>query len=95
MDQNIIKQIVDFQKSTFTNSFNAVVMLQDQTEKMMNTFLSQATWVPQDVRKVVGDWVETCKKGREEFKSSVDENFKRVEGFFSTADKPQTKTKQQ
>jgi hypothetical protein len=25
----------------------------------------------------------------------VDENFKRVESFFSTADKPQTKTKQQ
>lgn len=96
MDQNTIaKQMIDFHKSTFTNSYNAIVMLQDQSEKMMNTFLSQATWVPQDLRKVVGDWVEACKKGREEFKSSMDENFRRVEDYFSTAGKPQAKTKQQ
>ena len=96
MDQKIIvKQMIDFHKSTFTNSFNAVVMLQDQTEKMMNTFLNQATWVPQDVKKVIGEWVATCKKGREEFKSSVDENFRRMEDYFSSAEKPRAKTKQQ
>ncbi len=96
MDQKIIvKQMIDFNKSTFQNSFNAMVMLQDQTEKMMDTFLSQANWVPQDLRKVMGEWVATCKKGRDEFKKSVDENFERVEGYFSASDKPQTKTKQQ
>jgi hypothetical protein len=96
MDQKIVvKQLIDFHKSTFHNSFNAMTMLQDQTEKMFNTFLGQANWVPQDVKKVMGDWVTTYKKGRDEFKKSVDENFKRVEDYFSTADKPQTKTKQQ
>jgi len=96
MDQKIIvKQMVDFHKSTFTNTYNAVVMLQDQTEKMISTFLSQASWVPQDVKKVVGEWVATCKKAREEFKNSVDENFRRMEDVFSTADKPQKKSKQQ
>jgi hypothetical protein len=96
MDQKIVvKQLIDFHKSTFHNSFNAMTMLQDQTEKMLNTFLGQANWVPQDVKKVMGDWVTTYKKGRDEFKKSVDENFKRVEDYFSTADKPQTKTKQQ
>ncbi|HPI92658.1 MAG TPA: hypothetical protein PLT09_12960 [Deltaproteobacteria bacterium] len=96
MDQKVIvKQMIDFHKSTFTNSFNAMVMLQDQTEKMLNTFFSQAGWVPQDVKKVVGDWVATYKRGREEFKSSMDENFKRVEDYFTLADKSQTKTKQQ
>lgn len=96
MDQKqIVKQVIDFHRSTFTNSYNAIVMLQDQTEKMMNTFLSQASWVPQDLRKVLGDWVASYKKGREEFRDSVDENFRRLEDYFSTADKPQTKTKQQ
>lgn len=96
MDQKVIvKQMIDFHKSTFTNSYNAMVMLQDQTEKMMNTFLSQATWVPQDLKNAVGDWVASYKKGREEFKSSVDENFKRVEDYFTIADKAQGKAKQQ
>lgn len=96
MDQKIVvKQLIDFHKSTFQNSFNAMSMLQDQTEKMLNTFLSQANWVPQDFKKVMGDWAANYKKGRDEFKKSVDENFKRVEDYFSIADKPQTKTKQQ
>ena len=96
MDQKtIVKQMIDFNKSTFQNSFNAIVMLQDQSEKLLDTFFSQANWVPQDVKKVMGDWIVTCKKGGEEFKKSVDENFSRVEDYFSAADKPQTKTKQQ
>jgi len=96
MDQKtIVKQILDFNKSTFQNSYNAIVMLQDQSEKMLDTFFSQANWMPQDVKKVMGDWITTCKKGRDEFKKSVEENFNRVEDYFSAADKPQTKTKQQ
>ena len=54
MDEKIIvKQMIDFHKSTFQNSYNAMVMLQDQTEKMLSTFLSQANWVPQDFKKVM------------------------------------------
>jgi gas vesicle protein len=96
MDEKIIvKQMIDFHKSTFQNSYNAIVMLQDQTEKMLSTFLSQANWVPQDFKKVMGEWTTTYKKGRDEFKKSVDENFKRVDDYFSAPDKPQPKTKHQ
>jgi hypothetical protein len=96
MDEKIIvKQMIDFHKSTFQNSYNAMTMLQDQTEKMLGAFLSQANWVPQDFKKVMVDWTASCKKGRDEFKKSIDENFKRVDDYFSISDKPQTKTKQQ
>jgi hypothetical protein len=96
MDQKIIvKQMIDFHKSTFNNSYNAMVMLQDQTEKMLGTFFSQANWVPQDFKRVMGEWVTSYKKGRDEFKKSVDDNFKRVDDYFSIQDKPQAKTKQQ
>ena len=96
MDQKVIvKQMIDFHKSTFHNSYNAMVMLQDQTEKMLNTFFSQANWVPQDLKNVVGEWVVSYKKGRDEFKKSVDENFRRVEDYFTLPDKSQAKTKQQ
>jgi hypothetical protein len=96
MDEKVIvKQMIDFHKSTFQNSYNAMIMLQDQTEKMLSTFLSQANWVPQDVKKVMGEWTTSCKKGRDEFKKSIDENFQRVDDYFSISDKPKTKTKQQ
>jgi len=96
MDQKaVVKQMIDFHKSTFNNSYNAMVMLQDQSEKMLDNFFSQANWVPQDFRKIIGEWVTTYKRGRDEFKKSVDDNFKRVEEYFTLPEKTQAKTKQQ
>lgn len=88
----IAKQMIDFQKTTFDNSFSAMVMLQEQTEIMANTLLDQATWMPAEGKKAINDWVKSYKKGREDFKKIVDENFKKVEDFFNSFDKaPKTK----
>ena len=84
MDQKkLFKQMLDFNQSAFENSFNAMVMLQEQAERVGNTILDQATWLPEEGRKAVRDWVDAFKKGREEFKGMVDENYKRVEAYFS------------
>ncbi|MGC9324761.1 MAG: hypothetical protein ACP5G0_08465 [Desulfomonilia bacterium] len=92
MDQKqMVKQMMDFHKTTFNNSFNAMVMLQDQAEKMVGTFMDQATWIPEDGKKVLNQWVSTYKKAREDFKKAVDENFKRVDDFFSSPEKTKTK----
>jgi hypothetical protein len=94
MDQKIIlKQMIDFHKSAFMNSYNAMVMFQDQTEKMLDAFLGQANLVSPDFKKVMAELVATCKKGRDEFKKAVDENFKRLEENGSAAEKSQAKTK--
>ncbi len=83
----IAKQMIDFQKTTFDNTFNAMVLLQEQAESMSSTLLDQATWMPEEGRKAINDWLKAYKKGREDFKKGVDESFTRVEDFFSTFDK--------
>jgi polyhydroxyalkanoate synthesis regulator phasin len=88
----IAKQMIDFQKTTFDNTFNAMAMLQEQAESMSRTILDQATWMPEEGRKAVNDWLKAYKKGREDFKKGVNENFTKVEDFFNTFDKG-TKTK--
>ena len=80
---NIAKQMIDFQKTTFDNSFNAMVAFQDQTEKMMNVLMEQAVWMPKDGKKAVSEWGAVYKKGRDDFKKTVDENFSKFEGFFT------------
>ena len=83
MDQQImIKQMISFNKSAFENTFNAMALLQDQMEKMSSTFLDQATWVPEEGKKVIDEWVTTYKKSREEFKSAVEGGFAKVEAYF-------------
>ena len=88
MDQaKIAKQMIDFQKTMFDNTYYAMVLVQEQTERTANALLDQATWMPEEGKKAITGWVNAYKKGREDFKKGVDENFKRVEDFFITFDK--------
>lgn len=82
MDQKqIFRQMVDFNKGAFNNAFNAMVMVQDQTETLANSMLNQATWMPEEGKKAIREWVDAFKKGRETYKQTVDEAFKKVEEF--------------
>ncbi len=85
MDQkHLLKQIIDFQKTTFENSFNALATLQEQGETMINASLNQAEWLPAEGKKVIKEWLDTYKKARAEFKNTVDSNFKKVQEFFDS-----------
>jgi hypothetical protein len=83
----IAKQMIDFHKATFDNTFNAMSILQEQTERMVAMFLEQSPWVPEDGRKAINEWVKTYKKGRADFKTTVDVSFKKVDDFFSGLNK--------
>ncbi len=83
----LAKQMIDFNKTTFDNSFASMVLLQEQTENMVNAFVEQATWLPEEGKKVLNEWVAAYKKGREEFKKMVDESYKKVDSYFTDAAK--------
>ena len=81
------KQMMDFYKSTFDNSFSAMMMLQEQMERMANIYWGQMVNVPDEVKKGVAEWTKSYKKNCEDFKKSVDEGFKKLESFFHEAEK--------
>jgi uncharacterized coiled-coil DUF342 family protein len=83
--KKMLKQMIDFNNTAFNNSFNTMVTLQEQMEKATNALIEQATWLPEEGKKAIRDWVGAYKEGREKFKASMDENFKKVEEFFKTA----------
>lgn len=76
------KQIIEFQKTAFENSFSARVMIQGQTEKLADQFITKNNMIPEESQKMINEWRLAFKKGRDDFKKSVDENFKRIESFF-------------
>jgi hypothetical protein len=77
--KGIAKQAITFQKALFENTFNAMKMVQDQTETMVETFLSQISWGPEEGEKTIGDSIEFYKKAREDFKKAVDDGFTKME----------------
>lgn len=88
--QKIAQQMINLYKAGFDNTFNAMVMLQEQMERMTARTWEQTTWLPEEGKKVFTEWVKAYKKGGENFKKTVDENFKTLEGFLAEPDKTKT-----
>ena len=84
MDSSLIaKQMIDMQKTTFDNTFNAMVMFQDHTEKVANTLFEQANWLPEEGKRFVNQWTEMFRKGRDDVKTAMDDNFSKLLDHFS------------
>ncbi len=84
MDRNqIFKQMVAFNQATFNNSFNAMVLLQDQLERVSKTALDQSSWIPAEGQKAISSWVEAYKTGRDNYKKYVDESYEKIDQFLA------------
>ncbi|MEE9911612.1 MAG: hypothetical protein K4571_07795 [Deltaproteobacteria bacterium] len=95
MEQNqIARQLMEFNKTAFDNSFSAMSALQDQSEKLVSSFLDKAAWIPAEGKKAMTDWIAGYKKGREDFKAAADESYRKVADYFDQTEKQKTtKTK--
>jgi hypothetical protein len=62
-----------------------MTVVYQQNEKMVDTFLQQATWLPEEGKKAINDWMAAYKRGCEDFKNLVDENYQKVEDYFGGA----------
>jgi len=89
--QEVLKKMIEFNKTSFDNSFSAMVMIQSQTEQMVNTLLDQSPWIPAEGKKAISEWVDSYKNGRETFKKAVDDSFKKVDASFGGAVKAKAK----
>ncbi|MBF0232251.1 MAG: hypothetical protein HQK62_12625 [Desulfamplus sp.] len=78
----IAKQMIGFQKTVFNNTFNAMAIVQDQTENMLNGFLGQFPGVTEDVKKQIKESIDFSKKARDDFKKAVDDGYTKFEQMF-------------
>lgn len=82
-NKQILGQMIKFNKTIFDNAFKAMQMAQDQGEKMINSLIDQAAWLPEDGKKTITDWVQAYRKGCNDFKENVDQQYQKVDDFFS------------
>lgn len=75
----IAKQMIGFQKTVFDNSFNALAVVQDQTESMINNFIGQFPGVTEDGKKQMNESFAHTKKIRDDFKKAVDDGYAQFE----------------
>jgi hypothetical protein len=87
------KQMIDFYKTTFDNSFSAMMMLQEQMERMTNLYWGQMVNLPEETKKGLTEWTKSYKKICEDFKKMMDESFKKLESFVAEAEKSEKTVK--
>ena len=85
--KQISKQMFDFNKMAFERSFSAMVVMQDQAEKMFTMWLEQNKWFPEEGKKAMEEWVKTYKKGRDDFKSKVEDGYGKMEEYLAPKEK--------
>jgi formyltetrahydrofolate synthetase len=79
--QKMAKQMIELYKTTFDNSFSAMMTLREQMERMANMYWGQMLNLPEEAKKGLNEWTKSYKKNCEEFKKVVDDGFKNLESL--------------
>jgi hypothetical protein len=74
-------QMIDLYKTTFDNSFSAMMTLREQMDRMSNLFWGQMVNLPEEAKKGLNEWTKSYKKNCEDFKKMVDDGFKSLESL--------------
>ncbi len=83
----ITKQVIDFQKMSFDNWYNALTMAQEQANSAVDMVLEQNSWMPEQGRQALLNWMDACQQESGRFKSYVDEGFTGLEKILGQSKK--------
>jgi predicted urease superfamily metal-dependent hydrolase len=76
----ITRQMVDFQRSAFDHAYQTTALLQEHMEKVTSTAVHEIGWLPEDGKRMIEEWTGSCRKGRNEMKKAIDEQFEAFSG---------------
>lgn len=79
-------QMLEMQKNAFNKTYNAMVQIQEQTEKMAEPLMKNNPVVPDQLKSML-------KKSQEEMKKAIDDGFTKAEAFFSPSNNNEKKAK--
>ena len=83
--QKMGKQMMEVYKTNFDNSYSAMMMFQEQMERLVKMQLAMMVNVPDEGKKIMAEWFKSYRKNCEDFKKVVDEGFQKLDSFFSKA----------
>jgi hypothetical protein len=80
-NREMVKQILDLQKTSFDNCFLAMSIFQDQAEKFLKAFVDHVPGMSDEGKKVIDQWTDLYKKGFDDLKKALDEAYDKAESF--------------
>jgi DNA-binding transcriptional regulator PaaX len=75
------QQMMDMYKTAFNNSYDAMMMCQEQMQRLGAMYWGQLVALPEEAKKDLTEWTAAYKKNCAEFKKVMDDNFKKLESY--------------
>jgi len=77
METNLLaKQSLKLYHAALTQTLDAALTLQNQSQKTIENLLDQTPGIPAEGRRAIGDWIEACRQQTEAVKTVIDEGFR-------------------
>ena len=73
------KTVMEGMRSGMLMSFDSMNSVQEQMEKMWKTLLDQSGDLQKEGEKVMSEWLENMRKGRDEFRRNLEEGLHKME----------------
>jgi hypothetical protein len=90
--KQIGKQVLDINKKAFENSYLALSTIQAQSEKVFTAFMEQSPWFPKEANDLMTGRIKAYKQCCNQFKTTADEHFKKMEDYFSVSEGGKTRS---
>jgi hypothetical protein len=78
------EDILKLMKGSFDATFDNVTKIQDLNEKMLRELLEKGEEAQADVVKMMNESIENAKKGRDEYRKTMEDGFKKMEEFLKS-----------
>ena len=82
--------MLEFNKTIFDKSFDSLVMVRDQNERLITRSLEKVP-IPDEGKKAITRWTELYKCSSENSKAMMDEGYKKIVQYLDQAENKQNK----
>jgi len=76
------QSVVDLQRRMFHSTIDGMGKVQEEAGKQLKRLADNAKWMPGEGKEIIDEWVSTSKKGREDFKKSMEKSFDLMDKYF-------------
>ncbi|MFO8032583.1 MAG: hypothetical protein R6U22_08570 [Desulfohalobiaceae bacterium] len=83
MEAKWMKPVLEANKAAVQSWYQSVSSMQDQTEQILTELWDQAPLVPEENKKICKQWMEMCKKERQNMQKTLEQGFETMEKFLS------------
>ncbi len=78
------QDILKLMKGSFDATFDNVKKIQDLNENMIREMLEKGEEAQADVQKMIDEFIENAKKGRDEYKKVMQDGYEKMEEFIKS-----------